>query len=75
MLFLLDNGKECVFEQQIFYKNRRTFNKSMRQLINANWLNVRSRKINNYWRNVYKMTLNGRLVAEEMIKDFVDNND
>ncbi len=75
ILLCNSNKREIIYEEQTIYKNRRTFNESMKKLANANWIEVRSKKHNSRFKNHYKISLTGLLIAEEIIKDFIDKNE
>jgi len=73
LLIAYNNSKKITFEEQKIYKNRRTFNDAMKQLIDSNWFKIKTERRNNKFGtiyNIYQLTLEGILVIEEIIKPF-----
>ena len=66
LLLMYNNGKRVSFETQKLYKNRESFHKAMKQLKKASFIKseIRDRHI-----NIYKLTLNGIIATEEVLKN------
>ena len=65
LLAMYNNGKKCTFEHQKLYINRESFRKAMKQLQKGKFMKIEREKTH----NVYKLTLNGILIVEEVLKD------
>ena len=65
MISMYNNGKKTTFEKQKLYENRESFRKAMKQLVKANFIKIE--RIKTY--NIYKLTLNGILSIEEVLRD------
>ena len=62
---MYNNGHKTTFKTQKLYENRDSFNKAMKRLVKANFIRVASVKRE----NEYKLTLNGILCIEEVLRD------
>jgi len=65
MISMYNNGKKTTFKTQKLYENRESFRKAMKQLVKAKFINVGS--VNR--ENEYKLTLNGILCIEEVLRN------
>ena len=65
LLSMYNNGHKTTFKTQKLYENRDSFNKAMKRLVKANFIRVASVKRE----NEYKLTLNGILCIEEVLRD------
>lgn len=71
---MYDNGNKLIFKEQDVYKNNRSFKYAMRQLANAQILSIENKKINGKYFNQYKLTFVGKMVVEDVIKEFIKSN-
>lgn len=62
------NGNRCTFGTQNIFKNRVSFNRSMKFLLKNNLVFVKTEKIDGYFQNVYELTRGGMFFWEEIIK-------
>ena len=74
LLVMYNNSHKTNFYNQTIYKNYRSFERAMRQLINAKIIKIKPMRIDKQYTNMYILTYNGILAVEEVIKDFIDNN-
>ncbi len=73
MLYLLEKGS-CCFSEQRVYPNHKAFFKAMNMLLKANWINHKQIILKNRPVDYFYISLNGRIITEEFIKDFIRCN-
>jgi hypothetical protein len=74
MDFIYKNGQKITYNQQKIYKNRFSFNRSMRQLKRAGFIDSRVVKQNNNFCNEYFLLSRGAFFVEEILENFIKSN-
>lgn len=72
LLYMFDNKGVITFKKQKIYSSNNSFKKSMQELVNANYLKIEID--GHHGCNIYRMTLEGGIVAKEVIQDFIKCN-
>ena len=62
------------FSRQKFFKNRRSFNESMNELLRCGWLEKRMIRLNGHYANEYLLTSEGKFIINAVFVVFNESN-
>jgi hypothetical protein len=72
LIFMLGKNK-LKFKEQNIYKANNSFKRAMNQLEKINFIRIERPQINKGC-NIYSLTFDGRILTNEIFKDFNDRN-